>query len=216
MRDLRSAYVTPNINQAGGIIGQVNIQWRNAIEAGILGAILFFLYRFTLANFLSTVPKIIVGFAIIFPVVIVALVGLNGIALSEWIMDIVAYRKTRCFVSLKMPMPESGKLSSSVKPVKTEYKTMDPRVLKQRELDEKQRKKEEEITKRNKEKLEKKEQKKKIADERNKRKENERLLKEQGRAAKKAQKEKEKELRRIAKEKERLAKKEKKDAKENS
>lgn len=138
MYDLRESYVTPNINQAGGVIGQLNISWRNLIEAGIIAFILFSIYRLTVAPILPLTPKIIIGCAIILPPSLIALVGINGVAFSEWVMDIISFRLTRCFVTLKMPMPESGRLPREVKSLISEYSTKDPRVIKQKEREEKE------------------------------------------------------------------------------
>ena len=142
MKDLRVAYVTPNINQAGSIIGQLNISWRNVIEAGAIGGFLFLLFKALIAPILPLMPKIIVGFVLIFPFTLLGLFGISGVPLSEWIMDIVAYRMTRCYVTLKMPMPLNGKLDKSLlSQIDIEYTNKDPRVLKaERDLEKKKEK----------------------------------------------------------------------------
>ena len=105
MQDLRIAYVTPNINQAGSIIGQLNISWRNAVEAGIIGSLMYLLFKVLVAPILPLMPKIIVGFVLIFPLTILGLFGIGGVPISEWTMHIIAFRITMCYVTLRMPMP---------------------------------------------------------------------------------------------------------------
>ena len=140
MRDLKSAYVTPNVNQAGSVIGQLNISWRNVIEAVIMGGLMFLFYKTLIAPILPLIPKIVLGFILIAPPIFIGLFGINGVPFSEWVMDIVSYRTTRCYVTLKMPMPENGRLSKDLlSEINVDYQTKDPRVLRAAKSEEKRK-----------------------------------------------------------------------------
>ena len=88
---------------------------------------------------------------------IIALFGINGVPLSEWIMDVVTFHMTKCYVTLKMPMPESGKLSKDLlEKVNIDYTNKDPRVIKAAKDEEKRREKERQKKEKEKQRIEKK------------------------------------------------------------
>ena len=108
MTDLTKAPVTPNITQNGGVFGGF-FRMRNAIEAAfILGFFVWLLGIKIFPLFMSGKIALFVCCLIGFPLAGLALFGIRSLSLSEFIMDKISYYTTRCYVTLRMPLPEKS------------------------------------------------------------------------------------------------------------
>ena len=102
-----NAYIPPNLNSTGGLLGGM-IDTRRLIEAAI--GVAFAAFLFVLLK--PFVPLIIISYACIAIGVglgAVCLLGIRGEPFSIFLLNIFNYEHRRIFVTLRPPMPETAK-----------------------------------------------------------------------------------------------------------
>ena len=108
MQDPRKAFVTPNPSQAGGIFNGL-VKPRNFIEAVVIALILFLIVYKGMTKLLPGTICIVVGTVLILPAFMLALIGIHGVPLTTWLSDQIIFEMTKCYVTIKMPLPKDRK-----------------------------------------------------------------------------------------------------------
>lgn len=100
------SYIPPNVDDTGGFFNGL-IPKRNACDALICLGIIYIAFRFVLV-FLSPVARAAIGggFAII--LCAICILGIDGRSVSEVLIDMIHFRKTKSVVTLSMPRVEES------------------------------------------------------------------------------------------------------------
>lgn len=104
--------IPKNIDDTGGILGGL-VETRNAIEAVIAAGVSFFVSRLCFF-FLSDAVRPLAALTVALCIGGFFVFGINHQPVSIAVLDYINYRKTRCVVTLHMPMPDL--------PTKTKHK----------------------------------------------------------------------------------------------
>ncbi len=96
-----NTYIIPgNFEDAGGVFG-FSIRYRNAIEAVILGYLLFKIGGVIFATFPFEV-RIVLFVAIVMPVVVFCIIGIKGDSLTQYISNVVLFHKKKRVLVYKL------------------------------------------------------------------------------------------------------------------
>jgi hypothetical protein len=94
-------YIIPgNYEDSGGVLGGA-IKLRNAIEAIVIGYILFKVGSIVLSS-LDVTIRIILFVALVLPVVLLCLIGIKGDSLTQYLTNVVMFRKRKRSLSYKL------------------------------------------------------------------------------------------------------------------
>lgn len=98
----QTIYIIPyNYEDTGGVFGGL-FKFRNVLEAIIIGLLLFKGGGMAFA-FLGITLKIIMFMVIIIPIVLIALIGIQGESLTEYIQSVYNFRKRRRVAGYRPP-----------------------------------------------------------------------------------------------------------------
>ena len=99
-------YIPKNVCDFGYVFGGM-IKVRNAVECGIGLFLVFVIVK--LLFFISLVPKLIIGFLLSGVVIAVSLIGVEGVSLTTYLIDLFLYHKSKGNYIYKVPRPETVK-----------------------------------------------------------------------------------------------------------
>ena len=116
------AYIPPNLNSNGGIMGGM-LDTRRVIE-GIIGAGIAAVIYLFLKPIVPGTILFYVCLGIGTPLLIAGLLGVNGEPFSVFLFNIANYEQRRIFVTLRPPMPELNKKQKKDEPSEAGNKLM--------------------------------------------------------------------------------------------
>ena len=99
-------YIPKNVCDFGYVFGGM-IKVRNAVEAGAGLFLVFVIVK--LLIFIPLVPRLIIGFILAGIVIAVSLIGVEGVSLTTYLIDLMLYHKSKGRYIYKIPRPESEK-----------------------------------------------------------------------------------------------------------
>lgn len=95
------SYIPPNVDDTGGFFNGL-IPKRNAFDALICLGIIYIAFRFVLV-FLSSVLRAAIGVGLAVILGSICVLGIDGRSVSEVLMDMIHFKKTKSVVTLSMP-----------------------------------------------------------------------------------------------------------------
>ena len=106
------SYIPPNVDDTGGFFNGL-IPKRNAFDAGIALLIIYIAFRFAFV-FLSVIARAAVGGGLAIVIGAVCVMGIDGRSVSEVLMDMIHFKKTKAVITLAMPRVDESALEEDV------------------------------------------------------------------------------------------------------
>ena len=95
------SYIPPNVDDTGGFFNGL-IPKRNAFDALFCLAVIYVAFRFVLV-FLPIVARAAIGGGLAIVLGAICIIGIDGRSVSEVLIDMIHFKKTKSVVTLSMP-----------------------------------------------------------------------------------------------------------------
>lgn len=113
--------VHPNVSDVGGFnIGTLTFKYRNAIEAGAVGVLMFLLWKLFMGFFSWKIKAVV--FIIDILILLLFVAGIGSDSVGQYIIKIIEFKQSAAYIRYRIPRKEEEKKSKRKKQVKNEKK----------------------------------------------------------------------------------------------